>query len=278
MRQPPRYLPFVADAGIYRVRWSYSALDGDPLSGDFAGEVFQLDRLRDEYLEIKRRVANPRLETNLGREVGAQAREFAIRTLSRQYPELFPEQRATRLSLDDVALSIQEDLALVSLQGDDNWLSYLHVCIPSGWRPEDKIGKTFDAVHARVPGREMARIRENSQSILQAKLENPRVEERFVWGLQTDPSLDRHPDRSRRPDFARELWLRVERQVLVPLRPVSAFLFLIHPYVYPVADLTTAEVRQLASAVESMSAETAEYKELSRSRAAIMEYLSERSR
>jgi hypothetical protein len=277
MRQPLRFLPFVTDGGTYRVRWSHAVLDGDPLASDFTGDVFQLDCLRDEYLEVKRNIANPRLEMDLGREVEAQAREFAIRALCRQYPDVFPEPRATQASLDEIALSIQEDLAIVSVRDGRNWLSYLHVCIPSGWRPEDKIGKSFDAIHAPVPGREMTRIRESSQSILEAKLANPRVEERFVWGLQTEPSLDRHPDRSRRPDFAGELWLRVERQVLVPLRPVSAFLFVIRPYVHPVAELAPAEVRQLESAVESMSAELAEYKEIARSRAAILAYLSERS-
>ena len=278
MRQPLRVLPFVADGGTYRVRWSHAVLDGDPLSNEFAGDVFQLDRLRDEYLAIKRTVANPRLEMDLGRDVEALAREFVVRALSRQYPEILAEPRATSASLDEIALAIQEDLAILSVRDGRNWLSYLHVCIPSGWRPEDKIGKSFDEIHAPVPGREMTRIRESSQSILEAKLANPRVEERFVWGLQTEPSLDRHPDRSRRPDFAGELWLRVERQVLVPLRPVSAFLFVIRPYVHPVADLTAAEARLLGSAVESMSAETAVYKEIARSRAAILAYLSERSR
>jgi hypothetical protein len=272
MQEPLRVLPFVSDGGTYRVRWSQAVLDGDPLGADFAGDVFQLDRQRDAYLAAKRAVASPRLEMDLGREVEA------LRALSHQYPALVPERLATRASLDEIALSIQEDLAILSVRDGRNWLSYLHVCLPSGWRPEEKIGKSFDAIHAPVPGREMTRIRESSQSILEAKLENPRVEERFVWGLQTEPSLDRHPDRSRRPDFAGELWLRVERQLLVPLRPVSAFLFVIRPYVHPIAELTPAEARLLASAVESMSAEIAEYKEIARSRPAILATLSERSR
>jgi len=278
MQEPLRVLPFVADGGTYRVRWSQAVLDGDPLGDDFAGDVFQLDRERDEYLEAKRAVANPRLERDLGREVEALAREFALRALARQYLELLPDPHTARTSLDEIALTIQEDLAILSVRDGRNWLSYLHVCLPSGWRPEDKVGKSFDAIHAPVPGREMTRIRESSQSILEAKLANPRVEERFVWGLQTEPSLDRHPDRSRRPDFGGALWLRVERQLLVPLRPVSAFLFVIRPYVHPVAELAPAEVRLLASAVESMSVELAEYKEIARSRPAILAYLRERSR
>ena len=51
------------------------------------------------------------------------------------------------VNLDDMAMRLQEDFAVLQVnEQGGNRLAYLNVCMPSGWAPEDKIGKPFDAV------------------------------------------------------------------------------------------------------------------------------------
>jgi hypothetical protein len=79
---------------------------------------------------------------------------------------------------------------------------------------------------------------------------------RFVWGLQTHPKLDCHPLRTPRPGFnGRELWLRVERQVLLPLPEHDALVFLIHPYVDPVECLSPEQGKSLLAAVRDLASQ-----------------------
>jgi hypothetical protein len=96
---------------------------------------------------------------------------------------------------------------------------------------------------------------------------------RFAWGIATDNRLNHHPIAP--PDWDAkdwqgrtiglhnpELYVRVERQNLIGLSAVNAFIFTIRTYFYPVADLTRMEQKALLGAVESMSEKALAYKGL----------------
>jgi hypothetical protein len=137
------------------------------------------------------------------------------------------EQEAQRLreqDLDSLLMTLQPDLAVVKVDRTGSkprdWLCYLHVWLPSGWKPD------------RAP--------------------IPRY--RFVWGLQTHPGLDGHPLRAPHSRCnGEDLWLRVERQVFLPLPEHDALIFLIHPYVDPVENLTPEQGASLLAAVRGMA-------------------------
>ena len=188
---------------------------------------------------------------------------------------------ACRDSLDALALQIQEDLALlqVDANGRDRVVA-LHLSFPNFWSAAEKIGKDFIHIHKPVPGMDYAN--RSAPQLLNAMIhKGPFV--RFAWGLTTDDRLNHHPENEpavmagRTFDPARpELWLRVERQVMVGFPEQQAALFTIRTYLYEVADIARVPERRdaLLSALRSMSAETRKYKGLARSMPEILAWLS----
>jgi hypothetical protein len=122
-------------------------------------------------------------------------------------------------------------------------------------------GASFAAIHAPVPDFSDPKL---ARAMTSAMLDRgPQV--RFVWTITADTNLDHHPEQGCRVPFTahtREVWLRVERQVSVPLRSGDAALFLIRTYLYPLAGLQEAERRTLAQALEGMPVEIQRYKSL----------------
>lgn len=185
---------------------------------------------------------------------------------------------------DALASQVQEDLAVtvVAEDGRDR-LAALHVCSPSHWAPEEKIGRGFVAVHAPVPG--MAGLFPAAASLVEATIRRgPWV--RFVWGVAGDDRLNHHPDPPRgvaaarwrgpvfRPRACPPGWFRVERQVLWGLPEVNASLFVIAPSVRPLDELTAAERAALTGALRSMSPEARAYKGLSEGMEPLLAWLS----
>jgi hypothetical protein len=183
-----------------------------------------------------------------------------------------PGTEAYTDALDALACQVQEDLAVTCAAPErGDWLAAYHVCAPSYWAPEEKLGQTFIAIHAPVPGFE--RINPAAPALVDAMVrKGPWV--RFVWGVTGDDRLNHHteppegtaPSLWRSPAFLPErdppFYLRVERQVLLGLPEVGASLFLIRPYVMR-PDEIRADPRlggSLRSALLSMSPASREYK------------------
>lgn len=154
------------------------------------------------------------------------------------------------LPLDALALYVQEDLALHDLKRDR--LVYAHVCFPSGWDPQEKIGKSFSSIHAAVP--DMTRLSAAIQNLFTYLRSSPMV--RFAWALSTDARLNHHPAIQREDCGA---YLRVERQVTYPLEH-DLMLFSIRTYINLVEELSEQQRTLLCSSVESMSPSMKAYK------------------
>jgi dimethylamine monooxygenase subunit A len=177
----------------------------------------------------------------------------------------------SHLSLFDALCSqVQEDLAVCQLEGEKDWMAAIHLCAPNHWAASEKTGRPFDQVHAPVPGMEKTMLHyfKMLSSIVQ---KGPYT--RFAWGISTDERLNHHPiaptgldpvfwkGRSVDADHP-ELFLRVERQNLIGFPDVSAFLFTIRTYFYPLLDLEQEEKLALLDAVQSMSPAALAYKGL----------------
>lgn len=188
-------------------------------------------------------------------------------------------QPAPRDGIDALACQVQEDIAVMTLDGGKGKLVLLHLCFPNHWSAEAKIGKSFNTLHAPVAGFEnTARA---APRLMQSIMEHgPFV--RHAWGLAMDDELNRHPDSPQRgnpmgrpggvtgPDGIN---MRVERQVLTPLPGTDAFVFLIRTYFLNVAELSAPERTSLRLALKSMTPEQAVYKGLDRVRESVMEVL-----
>jgi hypothetical protein len=180
-----------------------------------------------------------------------------------------------RDALDALAGQIMEDVAVVAVdaQGRDR-LCALQVCMPHRWAPDEKLGRDFAGVHRPVPG--FAPVAAGGRRLLRAVVDGgPYV--RFVWGLTRDPSLTQYA-REGEPrawpcDPRAPWWLRIERQVMLPLGDGSGYLFLIRSYREPVSGLPASDRALLAGAVEGMDADELAYKDLSGEREGLLRRL-----
>jgi hypothetical protein len=177
--------------------------------------------------------------------------------------------------LDALSLQIEEDIAFVCRSTANkevkDHLGMLHLCSPSHWAAEDKIGMNFFDVHVPIPGIE--KINRVADKLVETMInKGPFV--RFIWSFVTDQRLNHHPvapfeidsvewkGRSFNKDLAIPFYFRIERQVTWGLPHVDASLFTIG-----VTFLSGQEVKadtyqreQLISALKSMTPESRVYK------------------
>jgi len=278
--EPARYLPFLEPSERSMPGKLFGGLQIDAFgNGALDALHFQIDRRRTDCLEQKRRSTLQRLGGGLGAcTADASANGVVLpwlaRTLAAEHPVHFSRAKVEGSRLDDVVASLQEDLVIMRRSDTtaEARAIYLHVCFPSGWRPEEMIGRTFSAIHDKVPregGFAGGRDRERYAHRLYG---STRV--RFVWTVTPDGELDRHPGSTatRRWREPGEVHVRVERQVIVPLDPLHA-VFLIRVHVYPLRELTRRERDGLAGALDAMSPELKRYKGLAEDEATIRELI-----
>ncbi|AKF10941.1 hypothetical protein DB32_008090 [Sandaracinus amylolyticus] len=227
---------------------------------------FQVDDERPRYLAAKRATSPSRHVIAGGDDLANRARQSAItwmrETLAREAPDALRDADAdhdARDPIEAIARAVQEDVAVLEHGGGEGRAVALDVRFPSGWRPELLAGASFTRIHAPVPG--FAKDDRVSRSMVSSMIgRGPYV--RFVWTLSADDALDHHPDSGLRRDWehAVRAWLRVERQITVPLDGASVFL--IRTYLYDVATLDDAQREVVREALRVMPDELREYKKL----------------
>lgn len=321
---PARYFP--VEAGAYRVSAGLSKLGRDFGNGTLDACVVQIDRefgrYRDNKLACRQeRLGKYVLERDLSPEVERAVCLALIELLTSEHSQYFgtisrTDERivlccrltgeslvfddgrfhadaseshahpAYRHGIDALVCQIQEDLAVISRTGSQDWVSALHLCAPGHWSAEEKIGLDFSDIHAPVPGIEpITRARE---SMVKGMIEKgPLV--RFVWGFATDDRLNHHPLPPAGLDAARwngrhwltqalpntPFYLRIERQATLGLPEVSAALFFIHVYHLDGEDILSNPTQRslLRHAIETMDEATRHYKGLANSAEALLERL-----
>ncbi len=282
------YLPFLSG--------TYSTAPGlSPLSraGDAASFIFDIDETYQTYIDNKRACRNEGITkyhcvSAFDNETRSAVNDFLSQRMLKEYPDIFErsgnsiinkltsglvplreDELAGYTSVFDALCSqLQEDVAVVQMKDGKDWLTAIHLCSPNHWDPRSKIGRPFNEIHAPVP--EIGRTVKNYQVMLQMILDKEPFT-RFAWGIATDTRLNHHPEpppgvsatdwRGRRiADDATEFFVRTERQTLVGLKSVGAFIFTIRTYFYKVTGLNEAEKLALKAAVLSMTDASLEYK------------------
>jgi hypothetical protein len=197
-------------------------------------------------------------ETQPERAALLAARRWLEQTLSR-------EGHAVRggVSLEELAPRIAEDFVVLHAPagGVDRAL-FVHVCFPAGWRPEHILGKSFLQIHAPVPAFDGV-VRAAASLTEGMVTRGPYV--RFVWTISADDFLDHHPEQGGRAAWTAHTprgFLRVERQVTVPLPKERAAIFIIRTYLYGFEELSALQRATLRRALELMPPEHRRYKRL----------------
>ncbi|MCB0342665.1 MAG: DUF3445 domain-containing protein [Pseudobdellovibrionaceae bacterium] len=183
--------------------------------------------------------------------------------------------------VDALMMQVQADMAVWRLNGESECLSLIHLFSPNHWPAEAKINKNFLRVHRPVAG--MEPLLEQGVSLLKGVLHSDPVQ-RFAAGVATDQRLNHHPrppenedsklwrGRDFQPDDP-ELYLRVERQVLWPMREVKWALFFIRTYFYNINEFSHEQKSKVVEAIRGMSEQQLKYKGLVRSADAIINHL-----
>jgi hypothetical protein len=147
------------------------------------------------------------------------------------------------------------------IEKDKDWLAAIHLCSPNHWNPQDKVGRPFPEIHTPVPA--MERTVKQYKPMLESVISKGPFA-RYAWGIDTDNKLNHHPlgPNQRSIEGGSEYYIRMERQHLVGLPEVNAFLFTIRTYFYDVAKLNAEERTALASAIRSMTPASLKYKRM----------------
>jgi len=242
------------------------------LGADGAGTTyFERDEELDEYLAAKREAVRV-LDAAPDEE---RAAAWLRDALGREHPGTVDGLGA----LDDAVRAVQEDVVLMrrpsGAEAAAAIASYLHVSFATGWCPDCACGRSFLDIHAPVPERH-AFVEANRRRLANNLFgDDRRTAVRFVWTVTPDARLDRrrcprglHPTVTASWDGATTAWLRVERQVIVPLSDVLS-VFLIRVYRHDVRALTAERRDVLRRSVAAMDPALAAYKGLADHRAAI---------
>jgi hypothetical protein len=260
-----RYLPF--NTGVYTTAPGLSRSEGP---------IFDFDEQREIYFENKRRCRDEDINKYFCRY------EFSGPTERAVVDFLRPFSKDQSSDFDTLCSQFQEDIAVVQLDGEKDWLAAIHLCSPNHWDPRTKIGKPFDEIHAPVP--EITRTVKNYQVMLKMIIDKEPFS-RFAWGIATDDRLNHHPEpppgydtnewRGRRVvNENTEFFVRVEKQHLIGLKEVNAFIFTIRTYFYNVNELVRGEQAALAKAIDSMTPASLEYKGMTLLKDVLMKKLS----
>jgi len=178
-----------------------------------------------------------------------------------------------------LSLAFVEDFAI--LDGTTAHIPWMAVCLPSGWAPEEKIGRHFAQVHAPVADNQI--LLTASEHL--ARLVTGQVRwERFVWTITRHARLHAHPDRqdptpwpadASPAQIAQRAFFRTEHQTFIPLPELRQAVFTIHVNLQPLTDAlpSAAHARQVHDALASMSPAVLAYRGLGDARDRLLTWL-----
>jgi hypothetical protein len=200
---------------------------------------------------------------------------------------LFDDQSLPLAPLDWLGRQVQEDLLV--LAGDPARgvpLIAGQLCFASGWCLDDMLGRSFLAIHGRVPF--FAEQIGHASYLMMERLKAGRPTGRVNWTLHSYKNLNAAP--RVKPELLKtregitaenageRCWLRTERQTFSRLARSGAVLFTIHTYQASVAEVAqdAERARLLAGALRSMPDETRAYKGILGYTEALVAYLEHR--
>jgi dimethylamine monooxygenase subunit A len=280
------YLPF--EAGPHRLQMGLMALKprdwieiDDTLAATLVAKRRLLAERRDEVF-----AALPGTET-----AGAEVLNLLAEHLPKRFPTQYPRMNTTIAiaatgelvgigtpgvhPLETASRLVPEDLCLMRRAGDSYILAAACVCFPSRWRLADKIGRSLAEIHGPVPGFADSLGRPVERFF--DKITADRPVWRLNWTIHDSPELFQPAGAKRPPprDFAREVFLRVERQTLRRLAQSGDVLFTIRTYITPLGEIAkdADTARRLAAAIENLPEALRDYRSLTQFADALVAWL-----
>lgn len=226
-------------------------------------EIFQYEsRHHQRCLKEKRQALESgpvQVECNLDDGLRESVRRF--------FMQHHPVQLQEHETLEAIASQISEDVIIHALTADHDWMAYGHVCLPSSWRPEEKVGKSLRELHAPIPGINLG----NSRQLVETMVFHGPFE-RFIWSVVFTDRLNFHPDLEF-PEFNPAepvVFVKVERQVTVGFPDQGGALFLLSESLLSAEQIDRPA---LAAAIRGMTESELSYKGLLHCRGDLLNWL-----
>ncbi len=185
--------------------------------------------------------------------------------------------------LDWIGRQVQEDLCVMNGNDPGSPLVAGHLCFASGWCLDDKMGRSFLAIHAPVPL--FAEKIGRPADLMMQRVKTGHPTARVNWTIHPSDRLNCAPVMKKRYAFEHEgitpqnagerYYLRSEWQTFVRYPRTNAVLFTIRTRVTPlaVALADPDDARRLATLLHTMPPAMLEYKSLSRHADMLLAYL-----
>lgn len=243
--------------------------------------IFDRDQYFSLYLEVKKKIHQgenkdyfPDFYRLTDDELSYVNQKLMTYSIGIEGSDINSMKSSLRDIFHHLCMNRQEDIAIWKREGNREWLAGLHISFPNHWAPDKKIGASFFDVHRPVPQIDM--ISKMALKFFdQACQRGPQF--RLAWGLSTDTCLHHHPKldppgRAFNPDQPK-LYIRLERQTLLPLEIKNILIFTIRTYFIDVGHLLQDDKKALHSALLSMDDKILSYKGLKKDLPAIKSYL-----
>lgn len=182
-----------------------------------------------------------------------------------------------------ISLAFAEDFAVID--GRTAHIPWLAVCLPSGWAPEEKVGRHFAQVHGPVADNQLL---VSASDHLARLVTGDERWARDVWSITRHPRLHAHPARldpapwpatADAQALAEGAYLRTEHQTFIPVPQLKQAVFTIHVTLVPLTQALNgpAQARQLHDALASMSDAVLAYRGLTDARSRLLDWLHARA-
>jgi hypothetical protein len=225
------------------------------------GKIFQITlKDYDQYLAEKQAIASKRQVFLEGEGMTPEIYETVCRFIVSKYPSPVKPPH----TLYNIAMQIQEDLAIHRLSDATDWLGAAHICFPSGWNPAEKVGRPLEVIHAPIPGMNLGTSRKLVETMI---FHGPF--DRYVWSPVYEERLDFHPDMPKKPFDPDNpvLFIKVERQITYGFPEHLAALFVLRQFLIPENEL---DKPALYKSLAAMTPDQKAYKSVSED---LIEYL-----
>jgi len=156
-------------------------------------------------------------------------------------------------SFQDLAFNLAEDVIIHRIRNNQDWMAAGHICLPSGWLPEDKIGKPLKEIHDPVPG-----MRNNHFQLVQTMI-NSGPFLRYVWSVIFEERVNFHPSLPKKEfnPLVSRIYVKVEEQMTIGFPEIQAGLFVLRQNLISPSEI---DYPSLYQACKNMTSEQKKYK------------------
>jgi len=226
------------------------------LSGD-QGKFFQFGIDSEHYIKNKKSIRGSLpieefYKNNLKSPGTEVITNWLVKTFQAEGIPVPPDANGYVDYFDALACQVPEDLAIITLlDSGDDIASVLHLFAPSDWSTEEALGKSFGMIHDNVRQASGKLVIANPGGMVKGLIKLPEPVQR-VGSVSFRPNnlVCRHP-RLTPPDVwywddNQPVFIRFERQVVVPFPEINSFMLIIRSYYNDLLDPKREKAAQIA--------------------------------